>query len=343
MIEMIKTVIYPLIGNLFAGQLNTNVTTQTGSGQDLSGEMKTYYSDHLIDMAEPELIYDQFADKYPIPQGRGKSIEFRKWSQLPKNMTKLTEGVTPDGQTMDMSVIPATVDQYGAYVTVSDVLTLTAIDPIMVQATEMIGSQAGRSLNTVTREVVMGGSNVIYAANNGTRAGSRTAITNAHKLTLDDVRAAVLQLKRYNAPRIDGSYVAIIHPDVAADIMGSEGWIDVVKYQASDRIFEGEIGKIAGVRFIENTEAKIWKGAGASSANVYGTIFLGKGAYATTEVSGGGLRHIVKQLGSAGTADPLDQRATVGWKATKVTKRLIEEYMVRVESGATAGATAIEN
>lgn len=322
---------------------NTNVTTQTGSGQNLSPEMKTYYSDHLIDLVEPELIHDQFADKYPIPQRGGKTIEFRKFSPLAKALTPLTEGVTPNGQKLDVSTITATVAQYGGYVETSDVLQLTAIDPIVVQATEAIASQAGRTLDTITREVLVGGTNVIYCPNGNTAVAARSAITNACVLTIDVIRKAVLTLKRQNAPKIDGSYIAIIHPDVAHDIMKSTEWIDIHKYDASVNLFNGEIGKIAGVRFIENTEAKIFSGAGASDANVYATMVLGKGAYATTDVTGGGLRHIVKQLGSAGTADPLDQRATVGWKAIKTAERLIEQYMVRIEGGASEGATAIAN
>ena len=328
---------FALVINLFDG--NTNVTTDSG----LSEEMKTYYSDHLIDLAQPELIHDQFADKYPIPKGNGKNIEFRKFETLGKALTPLTEGVTPDGQKLEMSTITATVAQYGGYVQMSDVLQLTTIDPIVVQATQQIAQQAGRTLDTITREVVVGGTNVIYAPNGSNAVTSRGAVADACKLTPEVIRKAVMVLKRQNAPKIDGSYVAIIHPDVAHDLMGNEEWIDAHKYEASANIFEGEIGKLAGVRFIENTEAKIFMGEGASSANVYATMVLGKGAYATTEVTGGGLRHIIKQLGSAGSADPLDQRSTVGWKAIKTAERLVEQYMVRIESGAGEGATAIAN
>lgn len=329
---------FALVINLFA-EGNTNVTTDSG----LSDAMKTYYSDHLIDLVEPELIHDQFADKYPIPKNGGKTIEFRKYSPLGKALTPLTEGVTPKGQKLELSVLTATIAQYGGYVETSDILQLTAIDPIIVQATQQIASQAGRTLDTITREVLVGGTNVMYAPKGETPITSRGAVDNTALLTPAVIRKAVMILKRQNAPKIDGSYVAIIHPDVAHDLMNDPEWIDIHKYESSVNIFEGEIGKLAGVRFIENTEAKIFMGEGSGSANVYATMVLGKGAYATTDVSGGGLRHIVKQLGSAGTADPLDQRATVGWKAIKTAERLIEQYMLRIESGASEGATAIAN
>ena len=69
-------------------------------------------------------------------------------------------------------------------------------------------------------------------------------------------------------------------------------------------------------------------------------IVLGDDAYGITEVEGGGLKHIIKQLGSAGTADALDQRATVGWKAVKTAERLVENYMVRIESCASTNGKA---
>lgn len=153
-----EIIFIPMMLDLFDSK--TNVSTQTGVGQDLSVEMKTYYSDYLIDMAEPELVHDQFGQKHPIPKNGGKTIEFRKWSPLPKQLTPLTEGVTPDGQKLDVSAITATVAQYGGYVELSDILQLTAIDNNLVQATRLLGSQAGRTLDTITREVLNGGTNV---------------------------------------------------------------------------------------------------------------------------------------------------------------------------------------
>ena len=326
----------PVILNLFAG--NTNVTTDTG----LSKEMKTFYSDYLIDMAEPNLVHDQFGQKHPIPKNGGKIIEFRKYDSLPKALTPLTEGVTPNGQKLSMSVITSNVQQYGGYIELSDILLLTAIDNNLVQATKLLGSQAGRTLDTITREVLNGGTNVQYAEGQVT---ARNALVGGqasgnHYLTVDAVRRAVRFLKVMNAPKINGSYVGIIHPDVSYDLMSDPKWVNVKTYSDPDGIYEGEIGKIEGVRFVETSEAKVFEGAGASGVDVYSTLILGADAYGVTEITGGGLEHIVKQLGSAGTADPLNQRATAGWKATKTAERLVEQYMVRIETASTFGAAS---
>jgi N4-gp56 family major capsid protein len=306
---------------------NTNLTTSSG----LTDEMKTYYSDYLIDNAIPKLVHDQFGQKHPIPKNGGKTIEFRKYSPLPKLTTPISEGVTPDGQSLTMSTIEATVAQYGGYITLSDVLLLTAIDNNLVQATKLLGAQAGSTLDTITREVLNGGTNAIFAGGKEARGD----LDAASLLTVDDIKKAVRLLKNQSAEQISGSWVGIIHPDIAYDLTNDPAWKDVKTYSDPSDIYEGEIGKIFGVRFVETTEAKIWAGAGNGGRAVYSTLILGDNAYGVTEISGGGLQHIVKQLGSAGTGDPLDQRATAGWKATKVAERLVENYMVRIESAST--------
>jgi N4-gp56 family major capsid protein len=140
------------------------------------------------------------------------------------------------------------------------------------------------------------------------------------------VQQVVAKLRAQNAPTIQGKYIAIIHPYAAYDLMRDPEWIDAHKYASPENLFEGEIGEIGGVRFVQTTEAKIYDGG------VFGTLFFGDGAYGTTEVAGGGMETIVKQKGSAGTADPLDQRSSVGWKGLKTAELLIEQYLVRVES-----------
>ena len=136
----------------------TNVTSDAG----MSVEMKTFYCDTLIDNAEPELVHDRWAQKRDIPKGKGKEIEFRKYDPLPKALVPLTEGVTPKGKKLNVTAFKATVEQYGDFIEYSDILELTTIDNNLVEATKLLGSQAGRTLDTITREVLNGGTNVQY-------------------------------------------------------------------------------------------------------------------------------------------------------------------------------------
>jgi N4-gp56 family major capsid protein len=326
---------------------NTNVTTSPA----LSAEMKTYYSKDLLDNAEPELVHRQFGQKRPLPKNNGKTIEFRSYSQLPKALAPLTEGVTPNGRSLEVKDITATIAQYGDYVEISDLLDLTGYDPNILEANKLLGSQAGRTLDTITRNEINAGTNVIYQPKeDGTVVVSRSGLDATCLLTIDTVFEAAAVLKAMNAPKIDGSYVAIIHPYVAKDFMIANreagSWIDVNKYSNATKIFEGEIGKVGGVRFVESSEAKIW-GEGESNVPeglaVFSTLVFGAGAYGVTDLEGGGLEVFVKQLGSSGTADPLNQRATVGWKAATTTKILAEEFMVRIESTSSHSAKIKES
>lgn len=319
--------------------LNVQTTLKNTVGSnDLSPEMKVFYDKALLKFAKPNLVHDQFAQKRNIPKNGGKTIEFRKYSQLPKALTPLTEGVTPDGQNLNVTAVNATVNQYGGYITLSDLLILTAIDNNLMEAIELLGDQAGRTLDTITREEIVSGTHVIFA---GGTVNVRTGLTADMKLTVTDIKKAVRELKVGLAKKINGSYVAIIHPDCVYDLENDDEWIKASQYAGSTQIFEGEIGKLYGVRFVESTEAKVWARAGAVPTggtygiSVYATLVMGANAYGTTMVEGGGLQSIVKQLGSGGTADPLNQRATAGWKAIKTAKILYDDYIVRIESAST--------
>lgn len=320
--------------NFHLFDLNTNVTTAATTNNDLSLEMKTFYDKVLIRAAEPELVHDQFGQKRPIPANNGKKIEFRKFSSLPKmDKSPLTEGVTPDGQSINVTKVESEIKQYGGYVTTSDLLELTAFDQVTAETLKLLGSQAGRTSDTITRDVLCAGTSVIYA---GT-ATDRGTLAATSTLKISDIKRAVRFLKRNNAPKIGDSYVAIVHPDTAYDLMNDSEWVEAQKYTTSEKIFNGEIGRMYGVRFVESTEAKIWSktdakvGTTTVSVPVYATIVLGADAYGVTSINGGGIETITKQLGSGGTADPLNQRATIGWKMNKTAAILDDTKMVRIE------------
>ena len=328
--------------------LNVNVTTEAA----LSAENKTFYDKALIQEAGPNLIHDQFGQKRPIPKGGGKKIEFRKYASLPKALAPLTEGVTPDGKKLSVTAIEAEVSQYGDYVCLSDVLDLTAIDNNALEATKVIGRQAGLTLDTITRNVLQSGTNVYYCppvADDGTvgaQPEDRSQLTKDCRLTVAVVKRIAALLKAANAPKINGHYICILHPYAAFDLMNDPKWEQMHQYCKVDEMYEGEIGRIAGVRFVESSEAAVYTGAENDCPDglaVFGCLFLADGAYGVTEVSGGGLQTIIKQLGSAGASDPLNQRSTVGWKALKTAEILVEPYLYRVECCSAFSGEAMAN
>ena len=331
----------------FADNPTVNVTTDS----KLSAENKTFYDRALVEEAGPNLIHGQFGQKRPIPKNGGKRIQFRRYASLPKALKPLTEGVTPEGRKLSATAVEAEVNQYGDFVCLSDVLDLTAIDNNVLEATKAVGRQAGLTLDTITRNVLQSGTNVFYCPKIGangvqTPVTDRSGLDKTCTLTVDVVKKVAAMLKAANAPKIDGDYVCILHPYVAYDIMSDPRWEEMHKYTTPENMYQGEIGRIAGVRFVETSEAAVYKGTENSCPTglaVFGCLFIAQGAYGVTEVTGGGLQTIIKQLGSAGTADPLDQRSTVGWKALQTAEILMEPYMVRVECCSAFSPTAEAN
>ena len=311
----------------------TQVTTQSS----LSPEMKVFYDKNLLDNAKPNLVHHQFGQKRPIPRGNGKTIEFRKFQTLPKALTPLTEGVTPNKGTLTVTNITATVAQYGYYIELSDVLEMTAIDNVIVETTELIGNQGGLTLDTVVRNEINSGTSVVYApkinASTGveTAVASRAALDATCVLTGKLVAKVAAMLKADNVPKIDGDYVCILHPYATYELTRDPEWLEAHKYTDAESIYEGEIGKLHGVRFVESTEAKIFMGGANDSLGVLSCLFLGKDAYGVTDVEGNNMQVIVKPKGSGGTNDPLDQRSTIGWKALEVAKILYPERIIRLE------------
>lgn len=317
------------------------VNAYTGDAQNFDGvntlspTMKTYYDTELLENARPSLIHAQFAKKQKLPKGRGKSVEWRKWNTL-EDAGALTEGVIPTGQKMGQSSMTQGITQYGTYVTVSDQLELHAIDDVILGATEELGASAGSSEDKLVRNVVVAGTNVQYCTKKAaggaeTEVTSRANLDKTAILNPTEVNRAVTTLKKLKAPKIDGNYVAIIHPSVTFDIRESDEWIDVHKYASTTEIFEGEIGKLHGCRFVETTEAKVFSGDGCPAGlAVYATLFMGKDAFGMIDPEGGNLQMIIKDKNQAG--GPLNQFSTLGYKFESATKILYQERMVRVES-----------
>ena len=411
-----------------------NSTTYTTT-EGLSAEMKTFYDKALLTLASAKLVHEQLGQKRPIPKNGGKTIEWRRYKTLAKALTPITEGVTPSGNKLNVTPLTCTVDQFGDYIELTDMLELTAIDNNLVEATKKLADQAGRTRDTIVRNEIAGGTNVLFCPTKSgttyTEVEYRESLNSTALLRVKDIFKAAATLEAANAPKIDGSYVAIIHPYIAYDLMQEAGdaWVDISKYTNPENIKKGEIGQLGNVRFLSSTEAKIFKsadllenkpklkvasysnkvitlttdadeqlsaaeatalagkviqidgvpyevasatayatgtaatitvedvtdssnvpaandyiyagGAGKENCAVFATLVLGADAFGVVGIEGGGIEHIVKPRGYGN--DPLNQRASAGWKTIMACKRLVDEYIVRIESGSSFSNTATAN
>ena len=317
---------YVLNLQLFAADVNPiNVTTQSG----MSPTMKTFYDTALLENAREAMVFTQFGDKQPM---HGNKVEWRKFNTFAKAMTPLTEGVIPTGQTFGMTKIEGEITQHGDFTAVSDRLELESYDDVIFGATEEMGAAEGETYDTLTRNILVAGNSVMYCGD----VGSRQSISKTCILTPDMVNKAATWLKKNKAPKINGSYVALIHPSVAYDLRNSEEWKEYHKYNDTTPIFKGEIGELHGVRFIETTNGKIWdNGDKTDGSVVYATLFLGAKAFGILDPEGEGMEMIVKTKEQIG--GPLNQFSTIGYKFCHGAKILYQERLLRVESGSSFG------
>ena len=245
------------------GATSPGVNTQTiaapytgTSGTALAGltpEMKEFYSKNLIYLVGPNLVWMQFGEAESLPKGHGRTIEWRRWGKFRKALTPLVEGKTPPPSLIEVTPVRKTLNQYGDWTPYTDLLKLNIIDNAIVEMTAKHSENARLTLDTVIREEVIAGvdqSHEVFAG------GVDIMAKLSGKITGKDIARVATYLKNNNAPKFGGAYVAIVHPSVVFDLMTDDKWIDVNKYSNATAIFNGEVGKLYGVRFVESTEAK---------------------------------------------------------------------------------------
>lgn len=396
---------------IYRGNVNPNFNANLTTSPGLAPAAQDFYDKTLLKNMAPRLVHVQFGQKVALPRGNGKTIKFRKWTPFPAITKPLTEGIVPDGQPLNMTEVSATIDSYGGYVTITDMVDMTSAVPVVTDSVELQADQGALSIDHVTRsELHSQATNVQYA-------GGKTAIsalTASDKLTMADIRKAVRTLKKAKAPKFSrggkSHYIAIVGPDTVFDLQSDPTWEAVSQYQDKENIYSGEIGRMYGVVFVETTEAMVYGGMpfaaetkvasytsgtktvvlnrtlnddeadaitaakkiklgdstfdvasvsgatvvlsgtistgpstndvaaivgpGTSGAPVAATLIFGDKAYGVVDLDSRNVHTIVKPSGSAGTADPLNQVSTVGWKVNGFTAKLLQPtWLVQVLHG----------
>lgn len=309
----------------------------------LTIEAKQFYDLDLLYRAQASQIAYEAGQKRNLDKRKGNQMSWRRFNALAVNTSTLTEGVTPTATSLSMSEVTATIAQYGAFVQVSDMLDMLGIDPVIQESIAVMGQQAGESIDSVVFSIIQAGTNVLYAT-----GSARNAQSAANPLTVALLRKAIRTLDANNTMRFNGmaqnkkvgqgEYIALVHPNSVYDLQNDSEWKNHQQQSPGyEKLYNGEIGMILGVRILQSTLAPIFAGAGSGAADVYGTIVIGQNAFGVVDVGGTGKFDTkVKQIGSAGADDPLDQRGTVGWKSIFVSKILNNNFMTRIEAGVSA-------
>lgn len=317
--------------------------TPAGASAPRTYLMKDFYDRKLLETIKTENVFGQFGQKKPIPRNSGKTVEFRRYNLFdPAAVVELTEGVTPSSQDLSQTNVTATVKQYGAFVETSDLLDLTAYDDVKNDAAELLGEQMGIKRDWIIRDAMTATTNKQFAEGKVSAA----ALASTSVLTVAEIRKAVRTLKKNKVRWFSRNgrkhLICICDPDATYDLQNDSLWQDVSKYSNAEQIYNGEMGRLFGVVFVESTECvvdlKTATNPVNSSVDVHHTLIFGEDAYGIVDIEGSGsVEMIFKPLGSSGTADPLNQRATIGGKIVALTAKVLQPlWIIDIEHAVSA-------
>jgi N4-gp56 family major capsid protein len=316
--------------------------TQTTLLGPLSPELRTFYDRNLLSRLLPRLVWALWGQPKSMPAKSGQTVNFRRFASLAAATTPLTEGVTPSGKALSVAEFTATPAAHGDYIEVSDYLDFTAPDPVFLEATNLLGEQAGDTIDQLTRDVLMAGTTVQYANSRVSRvtvaAGdilNNTEIAKCVRTMQTNMVKPVTQILNASTgvgtQPIAGGFIAIISPAVLYSLktQASTRFVPVHEYGTRDGLLPHEVGAMDEVRFVLTNNPKVYAGAGAAGIDVHATLVMGAEFYGI--IMPQGVTTMVQPFGSAGTADPLGQRQTVGWKMLYTAVILQQLAGVRIE------------
>lgn len=279
------------------------------------------------------VFYDK-AQKGTLPKNEGTVVHWLSLADLSANSTALSESFDPTAYALSSGDMTAQLEQFGDYVSMSDLFMDTAINGTMKEILERMGRHAAKKLDIVVRDRVLSASTVVKY---GGTAVARNSIAAAayFDFGVAQVRKAKNFFSKANAMPMKGQeYVAVAEPDVIYDLEGDSNWLNAHIYteKGINAVYDGEVGKLYGTRFVENTNALILTASGSASTNVYQTYMFGEGGFGVSEFYSP--KVIVRQTAPESA---LEMYGTVGWKASFATRELLASAMLRYETGASLG------
>ena len=303
------------------------MAVQTTSG--LSGEVKTFYESKFLERAKYQLLHGEGAQKNTHPKGEGKTIQWNRYSPLSAATTPLTEGSNPSEVDLSASQVTAALSEYGNVIKISKLLKLTSVDKDATEKVEVLGRNMGETIDTLDREA-------LYAGATAQLAGGKsalTAIAASDTMSATEVRKAVRTLQINKAMKYpDGYFIGKIGPYTEFDLKGDTTWVNSAVYSDVKKLYNGEVGALYGVRFVNVTNQK----SENSTTTVYSNFIHGDNAFAKYDLSGDVPRLYIKVPDETDTSNPTDRYSTIGWAGAYVAKVLISDWVLNVKTGATA-------
>ena len=276
-----------------------------------------YYVKKLLSVLEPRLVLHPLGRAVSMPKGMGTQVKWLRYSRIDGYTTPLTEGTVPTEISVSTANVLANIQQYGQFAKVSDLLSMTAIDPVLKSLSERFGRGAATTIEQLIAAEIEANGFVLPANSKANEA----SITSTDYLTFKDlIKAMITQKQNFIPAHESGTHLVVLNAaceyDMVADNSNVGGFIDVNKYTIPGRenLLTGEIGKMYGMKVLVSDKLGTDVGGVGGSVNIRKNYVIGEEAFGVVELSGESVRMIIKPHGSAGALDPLDQFATVGYK-----------------------------
>jgi len=238
---------------------NENLNTST----TLSADIREFLAKDLLRLAQKHLRFENFADKLEFEKGSGKVWRAVRYERLALPTTPLAEGVTPDGSSMSISQVTGVAEQWGQYVTLTDVAELTLYHPVLRIAQERLAMAYAETRDREIQRVLQAVANVFYPGS----ITSRSGIGASDVISTNTIKKAVAFLRNKGAEPIDGEYYGgVVDPSVEMDIVGDSAFLPAAQYSNIKALFAGEIGMWMGVRWVRSNFVQKYIGIAAVSA-----------------------------------------------------------------------------
>ncbi len=202
-----------------------------------------------IELTTRMLVLQKGADQYKLEQKNGKTIRVIRVERLALPYATLIEGVSPPSNSLVMTNVDVTVEQWGIIVALTDMLQFTVRHNMLNAAIERVSMAIKETMEREDALVLMSATNVTYPGVVTTRGG--LAATDVFNTALAISVNAKLEMR--GAPKYsnDGLYLGFFQPPHKAAVLGSDQTFQQASNFSKERRLEyGYIGPWMGIDWV---------------------------------------------------------------------------------------------
>ncbi len=339
--------------------------SQTTNYGDISPRTGGFAKARLLERGQYDMVVERFGHVDPQQKNKTKTARWRRYLSFPRATAPLAEGIPPAGQKLTHTDVSATLEQYGDFAELTDVIADTHEDPVLNEAMDLCGEQAAETIEELRINILKAGTNVFYAGGSVTtratvtsppvRGDFRRIYRSFKNNKAKEIGKIIRASAKISTEPVARAYFCMGHTDLLSDIKGIAGFVPVEQYSDSMKAQPNEVGKVEEFRIILTAMFDPWLSSGAAgttylaggvvpgssaSCDVYPLLFVARDSYAIVPLQGfNSVKIAVRNPGNPTKDDPLGQKGFVSWKTYQAAAILNQNWLARLECAATATPT----